>query len=183
MCNFISFPNELLIPEHQKSEWIKVIKRKKKKERLAPNCFIEMQVPKQQTRNFPKSKKHNCEFRPRIVMKKGTTRDFSNPNLHIHQNSKAVKGYSNMKPLNRKDRRHLKRFDVSKAFLHCLHPPINKQTVFIHHKKDREGVQSTSGKDGKMGDWFLIEFGEWFHTDEAKAHREQLKRNDEINWL
>jgi hypothetical protein len=31
-----------------------------------------------------------------------------------------------------------------------------------------------------MGDWFLREFGEWFHTDEAKAHHEHLKRNGEI---
>jgi hypothetical protein len=60
MCNFITFPNEPMLPEHQKNEWIKVIKHKKK-ERLVPNCFIEMQAPKQQTKNFPKSKKHNSE--------------------------------------------------------------------------------------------------------------------------
>jgi hypothetical protein len=110
-------------------------------------------------------------------MKKGTTRDFSNPNLHIHQKTKSIKGYSNMKPLNRKDRHYLQRFDVSKAF---LHPPIREPTVSMHHKKERKGVQSTFGKDGKMGDWFLREFGEWFHTDEAKAHREQLKRRGKI---
>jgi hypothetical protein len=136
-----------------------------------------MQAPKQQTKNFPKSKNHNHEFHPRIVLKKGTTRDFSNPNLHIHQKSKVVEGYSNMKPLNRKDRRHLRQLDVSKAF---LHPPIREPTVSIHQKKERKGVQSTFGKDGKMGDWFLREFGEWFHKDEAKAHREQLKRRGDI---
>jgi hypothetical protein len=179
MCNFISFPNEAMIHETQKSEWIKVIKRKKK-ERLIPNCFIEMQAPKQQTKKLSRTKKHNSEFHPRIVMKKGTTRDFSNRNLHIHQKSKAVKGYSNMKPLNRKDHCHLKHFGASKAF---FHPPIQEPTVSIHHKKERKCVQSTFGKDGKMGDWFLREFCEWFHTDEAKAHREQLKRNGAIKWL
>jgi hypothetical protein len=79
--------------------------------------------------------------------------------------------------LSRKDRRHLKQFDNSKAF---LHPPIREPTVSMHHKKEGQGVQSTFGKDGKIGDWFLRKFGEWFHTDEAKAHREQLKRRGEI---
>jgi hypothetical protein len=82
-----------------------------------------------------------------------------------------------MKPLSRKDRCHLKQFDISKAF---LHPPMNEPTVSMHHKREVKGVQSTFGKDGKMGDWFLREFGEGFHTDEAKAHREQLKRRGEI---
>jgi hypothetical protein len=142
MCNFISFLNEPMIPEPKKNEWIKVIKRKKK-ERHIPNCFIEMQAPKQQKKNFPKAKNHNSEFHPRIQMKKGSTRDFSRmiygpktcqANLHIHQKSKIIKGYSNMKPLNRKDRRHLQRFDISKAF---LHPPIREPTVSMHHKKER----------------------------------------------
>jgi hypothetical protein len=110
-----------------------------KKERLVPNCFIEMQAPKQQTKNFPKSKKHNSEFHQRIVMKKGTTRDFSRmiygpkpyqANLNIPQKSKAINEYSNMKPLSRKNRRHLKKFDVSKAF---IHPPIIEPNVSMHH--------------------------------------------------
>jgi hypothetical protein len=32
-----------------------------------------------------------------------------------------------------------------------------------------------------MGDWFIRDFGEWLHTDEAKARREQLKRRGKIN--
>jgi hypothetical protein len=144
-----------------------------------------MKAPKQQAKNFPKAKNHNCEFHRRIQMKKGTTRDFTQmiygpklckPHLHIHQKSKSIKGYSNMKPLSRKDR-HLQRFDISKAF---LHHPSSEPTLSIPNKKEVKGVQSTFGKDGKMGDWFIREFGEWIHTDKAKAHREQLKRRGEI---
>jgi hypothetical protein len=35
----------------------------------------------------------------------------------------------------------------------------------------------------KMGDWLNREFGEWFYTEEAKMHREQLKHDGEITWL
>jgi hypothetical protein len=113
------------------------------------------------------------------TMKKGTTRDFfrliygPNPcqaNLHIYQKSKSKR------PFSRKDRRHLQRFDISKAF---LNPPSNEPSLSIPTKKEK-GVQSTFGKDGKMGDWFIGDFGEWFHTDKAKAHCEQLKRISEI---
>jgi hypothetical protein len=56
MCNFITFPNKSMIPEHQKNEWIKVTGRKKK-ERLIPNCTF--QAPKQQVKCFPKANNHN----------------------------------------------------------------------------------------------------------------------------
>jgi hypothetical protein len=54
-----------------------------------------------------------------------------------------------MKPLNRKDRRHLLRLDVSKAFLHTS---VSEPTLFMYHKIEGTGVQSKFGKDGKMGD-------------------------------
>jgi hypothetical protein len=94
--------------------------------------------------------------------------------LHIHPKSKSIKGY---KPLSRKDRRQLKQFDISKAF---LHPPSNEPNLSIPNKKEETGVQSTIGKDGKMGDWSIREFGDWFHRNKAKVHREQLKRRGEI---
>jgi len=111
-----------------------------------------LQAPKQQIKCLSNAKNHNIELHPRIKMKKGTTRDFSNPNLHIHCKLKSIKGYSNMKSLNWKDRRHLKQFDVSMALLHI---PIRPPTISVHHQKGRKGVQSTFGKDGKMGEWFL----------------------------
>jgi hypothetical protein len=154
--------------------------------RLTSNCTSKMKAPKQQKKYFPKAKNHNCEFHPRIHMKKGTTRDFSRmiygpkpckPHLHINQKPKSIKEYSNMKPLNRKDRRQRQHFDISKAFLHS---PSNEPALSIPNKKEEVGVQSTFSKDGMMGDWFIREFGEWFHTDKAKVHREQLKHRGEM---
>jgi hypothetical protein len=71
--------------------------------------------------------------------------------------------------LKQRGRCRFEQFDVSKAFQPTL--PVSKKIT---------GVQSTFGNDGKMGEWFLREFGEWFHTEEAKAHREQLKLRNEI---
>jgi hypothetical protein len=68
-----------------------------------------------------------------------------------------------------KDNHHHKTFAVSDTFLHA-----------INDESDNKGVQYRFGKDGKMGDWFIRKLGEWFHTDKAKAHREQLKRRGEI---
>jgi hypothetical protein len=88
--------------------------------------------------------------------------------------------FSSKKPLNRKDRRHLQNFDVSKAFLHSL---SNEPTLPLPNKKEEIGVQSPFVKGEKMGDLFNREVGEWFHLEEVKMHREQLKRNGEITLL
>jgi hypothetical protein len=189
MCNFISFCNKIMTHEPKKNEWIKVIKRNKNK-RMNSNCIAKMKPPKQQVKNLPKAKNHNSEFHPRIQMKKGTTRDFSQQmaygpkfcqsHLHIQKKSKTVKAFSNKKPLSWKDRRHLQSFDISKTI---LHPLSNEPTLSLPNNKEETGVQSPIVKDETMGDWFVREFGEWFHTKVAKMHREQLKRNGEITWL
>jgi hypothetical protein len=70
-------------------------------------------------------------------------------------------------PLIRKDRRHLQSFDISKAF---LHPLRNEPTLSLQNKKEETVVQSPFVKGEKMGDWFIREFGLWFHTEEAKVH-------------
>jgi hypothetical protein len=57
------------------------------------------------------------------------------------------------------------------------------QLISLPNKKEETGVQSPFVKGEKMCDWFIREFGEWFHTEEAKMHREKLKRNGEITWL
>jgi hypothetical protein len=112
MCNFMSFPKEAMTHEPKKNAWIKVIKRKKK-ERINSNYMAKMKAPKQQVKNYPKAKKHNCEFHPRIQMKKGITHDLSQqmiygpklcqPLLHIHKKPKSIKMFSNNTLLKCKD--------------------------------------------------------------------------------
>jgi hypothetical protein len=107
-----------------------------------------MKPPTQQVKNFPKAKKRNREFHPRIQMKEGTTRDFFQqmaygPKLcqylrHIHKKPKSIKAFANKKPLSQKDRRH------SKLLTSVRHSSIPSETLVLPNKKEETVVQSNT---------------------------------------
>jgi hypothetical protein len=122
--------------------------------------MANLKTPKQHVKILPKLKEHNCEFHPRMQMKKGTTYDFSKqrikgpriwqPQLHIPKKPQPVKVFSNKKPLSRKDRRHLLRFDIRKAFLQSLN---NEPTLSLPNKKEGTYVECPYTGNEKIGDW------------------------------
>jgi hypothetical protein len=51
---------------------------------------------------------------------------------------------------------------------HSSIPSVMSQLYL--YTKEETGVRSPFFKSEKIGDWFVREFGEWFHTKGAKMH-------------